>query len=99
MRKRSAGGLGVLCLTQGKTPSRRPFAKREAEKKISLMVCATQNIQKPEASETKNALVAPIRAIQAIAFAMVHARGGQMTDPPHRQEESQQQTVLLVLRL
>jgi hypothetical protein len=47
---------------------------------ISLIACSTQNIQQSEPSKTKNAFVAPIRAIKAIPFAMVHARGSQMTD-------------------
>jgi hypothetical protein len=60
---------------------------------VSLVVGSTQNIQQPKASEAKNTLVTSIMAVKTIAFAVVHARGGQMTDPPHRQKECQQQTI------
>jgi hypothetical protein len=61
--------------------------------KISLITGSAQNIQKPEASETKNAFVTPISTIKTIAFAMMHARGSQMTHPPHRQKKCQEQTI------
>jgi hypothetical protein len=76
-----------------KKPSSCLFAKRETVNKISLVACSTQNIQKPKAFEAENPLVAPIYVIKGLPFAMVHTRGGLMTDPPHGQEESQQQTI------
>jgi hypothetical protein len=54
---------------------------------VSLTAGSTQNIQEPETTETKNPFVAAISAIKTIAFAMMHARSCQMTDPPHRQKE------------
>jgi hypothetical protein len=41
--------------------------------KISWIAGSTQHIQEPEASETKDAFVAPICAIKTIAFAVMHA--------------------------
>jgi len=32
-------------------------------------------------------------AIQAVAFSMMHARSGQMTDPPYRQKETQEESI------
>ncbi|WP_236065285.1 hypothetical protein [Reticulibacter mediterranei] len=42
---------------------------------VSLVAGSTQNIQKPEASETKNPFVAAISAIKTITFAMMHTGG------------------------
>lgn len=78
---------------ENKAPSSHLFAKRQAVNKISLIAHATENIQEPEAPEAKDALVTSISTIKAIAFAVMHTGGRQMTDPPHREKERQQQTV------
>jgi len=44
---------------------------------------ATQNIQQPQASEPKDAFVASIMPIEAIAVAMMDTSCRQMGDPPH----------------
>jgi hypothetical protein len=42
---------------------------------VSSIAGSTENIQKPEASETKNAFVTPICTIKTISFAMMLPNG------------------------
>lgn len=52
---------------------------------------AAQNVQKPEPPQAKDAFVAAIMAVKAVALAMMDARGRQMSHPPEGQKERQQQ--------
>ncbi len=53
----------------------------------------TQNIQQPQASEPKDAFVASIMPIEAIALAMMDTGCGQVADPPHGQKQGQQEPI------
>jgi hypothetical protein len=53
----------------------------------------TQDIQQPQASEPKNALVPSVMPIKAITVAMMDAGGSQMRDPPHGHKQCQQQPI------
>jgi len=55
-----------------------------------------QDIQEPEPSQPKNALVAAIDAIKALALPMMDTGCRQMRelpDPPHGQKQCQQQAI------
>lgn len=52
---------------------------------------ATQDIQEPESSQTKDALVAAIVPVKAVALAVMDAGSCQMSHPPNGQKECQQQ--------
>jgi hypothetical protein len=53
----------------------------------------SQQIVQPQAPEPKDALVPPVVPVKAVAVALMHAGCRQMTDPPHPQEEPQQQAL------
>lgn len=86
-----------LSLTHVKAESEAPassdFAERETARQRSGIGKATKEIEQPQAAQGKNAFLAPIRSIEAIALTMMHARSREVTDPPHRQKEGQQQTL------
>jgi hypothetical protein len=56
-------------------------------------VGSAENIQEPEPSEPKNALIAPIYAVKALTLPMMETGCRQMRDPPHGQKQRQEQAI------
>jgi len=57
------------------------------------MMRSSQHVQEPESTEPKDALVAAIHAIKALALPMMNTGCCQMRDPPHGQKEREQQAI------